>query len=124
MIRWPICIREAHARGIEVHAWFNPFRALCNNSEQVAGNHFARSTPGATKRYGSMTWCDPANPDSRSRALGVIMDVVRRYDIDGVHLDDYFYPYPSGGLSFPDGKSPGATARLHRWFREQPLRRR
>ena len=100
------CLKEAHARGIEVHAWFNPFRALCNNSEPVAENHFARSKPGATRRYGSMTWCDPANPDARSRALGVIMDVVRRYDIDGVHLDDYFYPYPKGGLVFSDGKTP------------------
>jgi len=100
------CIREAHARGIEVHAWFNPFRALCNNSEQVASNHICRSAPNDTKRYGSMTWCDPAVPDSRSSALGAIMDVVRRYDIDGVHLDDYFYPYPVGGLRFPDGKTP------------------
>jgi uncharacterized lipoprotein YddW (UPF0748 family) len=100
------CIREAHARGIEVHAWFNPFRALCNNSEQVAGSHVCRSAPDTTKRYGSMTWCDPANPQSRSRALGVILDVVRRYDIDGVHLDDYFYPYPSGGLGFADGRTP------------------
>ncbi len=100
------CIKEAHARGIEVHAWFNPFRALCNNSEPASGNHISRSSPGITKRYGSMTWCDPASPDARSRALGVIMDVVRRYDIDGVHLDDYFYPYPKDGLKFSDGKSP------------------
>jgi uncharacterized lipoprotein YddW (UPF0748 family) len=100
------CILEAHARGIEVHAWFNPFRALCNNSERISSNHICRSAPNNTKRYGSMTWCDPAVPDSRSRALGAIMDVVRRYDIDGVHLDDYFYPYPAGGLSFPDGKTP------------------
>jgi uncharacterized lipoprotein YddW (UPF0748 family) len=100
------CIREAHARGIEVHAWFNPFRALSNNSQQVCGNHIARAMPQITKRYGSMTWCDPGLPETRSRALAVIMDVVRRYDIDGVHLDDYFYPYPSGGLNFPDGKSP------------------
>ncbi len=100
------CIRQAHARGIEVHAWFNPFRALTSNSQQVAGNHFHRSAPSATRRYGAMTWCDPAHPSSRSRALGAIMDVVRRYDIDGVHLDDYFYPYPVGGQKFPDGKSP------------------
>lgn len=106
------CIREAHARGIEVHAWFNPFRALSNNSQQVSGNHIARAMPQVTKRYGSMTWCDPGLPETRSRALAVIMDVVRRYDIDGVHLDDYFYPYPSGGLSFPDGKSP-AQRRAH-----------
>ena len=100
------CIREAHARGIEVHAWFNPFRALCNNSEQVASNHICRSMPATTKRYCSMTWCDPASPDARSRAQSVILDVVRRYDIDGVHLDDYFYPYPAGGALFSDGKTP------------------
>jgi uncharacterized lipoprotein YddW (UPF0748 family) len=53
-----------------------------------------------------MTWCDPAHPETRARALRVILDVVKRYDIDGVHLDDYFYPYPSGKLRFADGKSP------------------
>ncbi len=100
------CIREAHARGIEVHAWFNPFRALSNSSQQVASNHVTRVAPHITKRFGSMVWCDPAHPDTRARALNVILDVVRRYDIDGVHLDDYFYPYPSGSLRFADGKSP------------------
>jgi uncharacterized lipoprotein YddW (UPF0748 family) len=100
------CIKEAHARGIEVHAWFNPFRALSNNSQQVAGNHVTRAAPGTTRKFGTMTWCDPAHPDTRTRALNVILDVVRRYDIDGVHLDDYFYPYPSGNLRFPDGKNP------------------
>ncbi len=100
------CIREAHARGIEVHAWFNPFRALSNNSQAVAQNHVTRVAPQTTKKFGTMTWCDPAQSDTRARALNVILDVVRRYDIDGVHLDDYFYPYPSGSLSFADGKSP------------------
>ena len=100
------CIQQAHARGIEVHAWFNPFRALANNSAPVAGNHVTRSMPQITKKFGTMTWCDPASESTRSRALGVILDVVKRYDIDGVHLDDYFYPYPSGNLRFPDGKSP------------------
>ena len=100
------CIKEAHARGIEVHAWFNPFRALSNNSQQVASNHAARTSPQLTKKFGTMTWFDPALSDTRSRALNVILDVVKRYDVDGVHLDDYFYPYPSGNLRFPDGKSP------------------
>ncbi|MBC8126567.1 MAG: family 10 glycosylhydrolase [Gloeobacteraceae cyanobacterium ES-bin-144] len=100
------CIKAAHARGIEVHAWFNPFRALCNNSEQVSNNHVCRAESHVTKRYGSMTWADPAIADSRTRALNAIMDVVRRYDIDGVHLDDYFYPYPVGGQVFTDGKTP------------------
>lgn len=100
------CIREAHARGIEVHAWFNPFRALANTAHSASANHITRAAPQLTKRYGSMIWCDPANPEARNRALGVILDVVRRYDVDGVHLDDYFYPYPAGGASFPDGRSP------------------
>lgn len=100
------CIQQAHARGIEVHAWFNPFRALSNNSQQVAGNHVTRTMPQITKKFGTMTWCDPSIEQTRSRALAVILDVVKRYDIDGVHLDDYFYPYPSGNLRFPDGKTP------------------
>ncbi|MEO7098282.1 MAG: family 10 glycosylhydrolase [Luteolibacter sp.] len=100
------CIQQAHARGIEVHAWFNPFRALSNNSQQVAGNHVTRAAPQTTKKFGTMTWCDPASADTRARALNVILDVVKRYDIDGVHMDDYFYPYPSSGLTFADGKSP------------------
>ena len=99
------CVQQAHARGIEVHAWFNPFRALANNSAPVAANHVTRSMPQITKKFGTMTWCDPASENTRSRALGVILDVVKRYDIDGVHLDDYFYPYPSGNLRFPDGKT-------------------
>ncbi len=100
------CLREAHARGLEVHAWFNPFRALCNNSQPTSGNHITRTRPQITKRFSGQTWCDPGISESRSHALRVILDVVRRYDIDGVHLDDYFYPYPKEGVSFPDGRSP------------------
>ena len=101
------CIKEAHARGLEVHAWFNPFRALCNNDIQASSTHITRRNPGITKRYGTQTWCDPGHPTSRSHALKVIADVTRRYDIDGVHLDDYFYPYPKKGVRpFADGKTP------------------
>ncbi|MEI6655518.1 MAG: family 10 glycosylhydrolase [Verrucomicrobiota bacterium] len=100
------CIREAHARGIEVHAWFNPFRALPNTAHPTSSTHVTRAAPQITKRYGSMVWCDPSLTETRKRALNAILDVVRRYDVDGVHLDDYFYPYPSGNLSFADGKSP------------------
>jgi uncharacterized lipoprotein YddW (UPF0748 family) len=99
-------IREAHARGIEVHAWFNPFRALANSSHGTSPNHVVRAAPHLTKPFGNMIWCDPALPETRGRALAAILDVVRRYDIDGVHLDDYFYPYPSGKSRFLDGKTP------------------
>jgi uncharacterized lipoprotein YddW (UPF0748 family) len=100
------CIREAHARGIEVHAWFNPFRALSSNTIPCCSSHVTQSRPGITKPFGSMMWCDPSLQETRSRATNVILDVVRRYDVDGVHLDDYFYPYPAAGSVFRDGKSP------------------
>ena len=99
-------IEQGHARGIEVHAWFNPFRALSNADHTCSGNHISRTKPHLIKRYGSILWCDPSHPETRSQALAAILDVVRRYDIDGVHLDDYFYPYPSGNLRFNDGKTP------------------
>ena len=99
-------IEQGHARGIEVHAWFNPFRALSNKDHATSANHISRTKPHIIKRYGSMLWCDPSHPETRSQALSVILDVVRRYNIDGVHLDDYFYPYPSGNLRFNDGKTP------------------
>lgn len=82
-------IEQAHARGLELHAWFNPFR----------GN------PTTTLRaysYGRFIWMDPGDPDVEKRTLDVITDVVRRYDVDGVHLDDYFYPYPENNGDFPD----------------------
>ncbi|WP_338689264.1 glycoside hydrolase family 10 protein [Haloferula helveola] len=100
------CIDEAHKRGIEVHAWFNPFRALSNASHPVSRTHVTKVSPQITKRYGNLVWCDPAAGETRQRALGAILDVVRRYDVDGVHLDDYFYPYPEGGREFPDGRDP------------------
>jgi uncharacterized lipoprotein YddW (UPF0748 family) len=101
------CIDEAHRRGIEVHAWFNPFRALSNVDHPASSSHVCQAAKHITKRYGSQVWCDPAHPETRERAMNAILDVVRRYDVDGVHLDDYFYPYPVGGLNFPDGRSPG-----------------
>jgi uncharacterized lipoprotein YddW (UPF0748 family) len=99
-------IQQGHARGIEIHAWFNPFRALSSTSHSCSASHISKTRPDLIKRYGTMLWCDPSNPDTRAHALAAILDVVRRYDIDGVHLDDYFYPYPTGGLTFSDGKSP------------------
>jgi uncharacterized lipoprotein YddW (UPF0748 family) len=82
-------ITEAHARGLELHAWFNPFRA--NPATQLRAYN-----------YGRFVWMDPGDPDVRQRAIDVITDVVRRYDVDGVHLDDYFYPYPENNGDFPD----------------------
>lgn len=105
------CIQQAHARGIEVHAWFNPFRALPNKDLPTSRNHVSRTHPREVKSYKTYKWMNPASAFSQQRALDVILDVVKRYDIDGVHIDDYFYPYPSvvkgrASPNFPDGKSP------------------
>jgi len=101
-------VREAHARGLELHAWFNPFRAgFVRGTGPSAENHVTRAQPEIVRRYGSHYWMDPAEPAARQRALDVIRDVVSRYDVDAVHVDDYFYPYrerDSRGrlLDFPD----------------------
>lgn len=100
-------IEEAHARGLQLHAWFNPYRAA----------HPGRPGPAAETSVlnehpemcvalgdGGYRWLDPAREDVQRHSLDVILDVVRRYDVDGVHFDDYFYPYPSygDGADFPD----------------------
>jgi uncharacterized lipoprotein YddW (UPF0748 family) len=88
-------IEEAHRRGLELHAWFNPYRARHHQAKSAfAPNHLALTHPAAVKKYGESWWLDPGEPIAVQRTLAVIADVVRRYDVDGVHLDDYFYPYP------------------------------
>ncbi|QNB01305.1 family 10 glycosylhydrolase [Massilia sp. Se16.2.3] len=88
-------VTEAHARGLELHAWFNPYRARHDGARSPAApNHITRSNPAAVKRYGKYMWMDPGEEAASKQTLDVILDVVRRYDIDGVHIDDYFYPYP------------------------------
>ena len=96
-------IADAHARGIELHAWINPFRAATNASARLAANHVAKEHPAWVRRYGTQLWIDPGEPAAREYVLSVIADIVRRYDVDGIHIDDYFYPYPiKGAAPFPD----------------------
>jgi uncharacterized lipoprotein YddW (UPF0748 family) len=108
------CIQQARARGIEVHAWFNPFRALPNAELPTSSSHVTKTHPSVIKPYKTYKWMDPSSSFTQQRALAVIMDVVTRYDIDGVHIDDYFYPYPdvdSAGrakIDFHDGRLPAA----------------
>lgn len=105
------CIREAQRRGIEVHAWFNPFRALPNKTMAVTSNHVTVTQPNLIREFKNFKWMDISQKASRDRALSVMLDVIERYDIDGVHIDDYFYPYPDVGKdgvakqNFPDGKT-------------------
>ena len=96
-------ITEAHARGIELHAWFNPYRALTSASAPTSSGHVTREHPEWVRRYAGQLWLDPGEPQVREYVLEVMLDVVRRYDIDGVHIDDYFYPYPTPAKTpFPD----------------------
>lgn len=97
-------ITEAHRRGIELHAWFNPFRATIDG-RPIGKGHIASRKPGLLKRAGSTTILNPSTSAAQEHVLNVIMDVVRRYDIDGVHLDDYFYPYPPHH-NISDGRTP------------------
>ena len=105
-------IAEAHLRGIELHAWFNPYRARHPSAKSpLAPGHIANTAPQLVKSYGNLLWLDPGEAQASRRTLDVILDVVRRYDIDGVHIDDYFYPYPvaasdaNGDVDFPDDAS-------------------
>ncbi len=106
------CINEAHKRGIEVHAWFNPFRALPNKNIPAARNHITRTHRSIIRNFRNYKWMDPSSAFARQRALNVILDVARRYNVDGIHIDDYFYPYPKVNKDgtpqqiFPDGKTP------------------
>ncbi|MBI2517663.1 MAG: family 10 glycosylhydrolase [Opitutae bacterium] len=90
-----VWITEAHRRGLELHAWFNPYRARHHQAKSdFAPTHLAKTHPAVVKRYGELWWMDPGDAFAAQRTLDVVADVVRRYDVDGVHIDDYFYPYP------------------------------
>ena len=100
-------IEQSHARGLALHAWFNPFRARHSTARSpLASSHIAQRRPDLVRRYGDQLWLDPAEAQAAEHGLSVIRDVVSRYDLDGVHIDDYFYPYPlqqaGADVPFPD----------------------
>jgi uncharacterized lipoprotein YddW (UPF0748 family) len=104
-------VREAHNRGLELHAWFNPYRArFSSHRSDASERHISRTNPELVHAYGSYVWMDPGEADVRKRTIEVIRDVVKRYDIDGVAIDDYFYPYREKDrrgrdIDFPDSDS-------------------
>lgn len=100
-------VEEAHKRGLELHAWFNPYRAWNPSAKgDPAANHLTKTRPDLAKKYGKHHWLNPTSREVQDHSLAVILDVVARYDVDGVHLDDYFYPYPElendKEIPFPD----------------------
>ncbi|WP_067136929.1 family 10 glycosylhydrolase [Microtetraspora malaysiensis] len=96
-------VAEAHARNLELHAWFNPYR-IANHDDptKLISTHPARQHPDWRFAYGGKLYYNPGIPEVRTFIEDAIMDAVSRYDIDGVHLDDYFYPYPVSGETIPD----------------------
>ena len=95
-------IEQCQSRGMELHAWLNPYRVTLNSTESLVSSHIARRNPDIFKKYSGQVYFDPGEPASREHVLKVVRDIVSRYDVDGIHFDDYFYPYPVSGRSFPD----------------------
>jgi uncharacterized lipoprotein YddW (UPF0748 family) len=95
-------VQQARLRGLELHAWFNPFRAgNLSDTLRLAPSHFAVRRPEVVRKCGQL-WFDPGEPAVHDQAIAVIRDVVQRYDVDAVHIDDFFYPYPDTCTNFPD----------------------
>jgi len=127
-------VEEAHARGLELHAWVNPYRAhYPDDTSRIAPSHIARRRPDLVVRYGPYLWLDPGSSEVRAYTVGVVRDIVRRYDIDGLHIDDYFYPYRERkrrrDIPFPDNRTwrayraRGGTLSRDDWRRSRaPLR--
>ena len=121
---------EAHSRGLELHAWINPFRARYYKTlSNPSADHVVRRNPGWILPYGNLLWVDPGNPEAREHVLKVALDIVGRYDVDGFHVDDYFYPYPQRNvdgewMNFPDAgsysryRSRGGSLNLGDWRRD------
>lgn len=99
-------IDEAHARGMELHAWLNPYRVTTSKGEKLPKNHIYHKHPERFVKYADgKIYFDPAYPENREFIETVVKDIITRYDVDAIHMDDYFYPYPVKGKDFPDEAS-------------------
>lgn len=98
-------VTECHARGMELHAWLNPYRATTSTKEHLNKHHPAHRHPERLIRFDKKYYFDPALEENRRLIVDVVTDIITRYDVDGIHFDDYFYPYPVKGKRFDDGKS-------------------
>lgn len=101
-------IEAAHDRGLELHVWLNPYRAHHKDGKEISDLSIVKKHPElVVKLKEGYWWLDPSRKGTQDHSTAVVMDIVKRYDIDGVHFDDYFYPYPSynGNADFPDSAS-------------------
>ena len=86
-------VDECHKRGMELHAWINPYRAKTKGTTALAGNHPAKLYPNRFIEYDGQLYFDPGYPENRAYICKIVKDIVERYDVDAIHMDDYFYPY-------------------------------
>lgn len=100
-------VEECHKRNMELHAWINPYRARTKGTKAVASNHMSAKKPDNFIEYDGQLYFNPALQSNRTHICNVVKDILVRYDVDGIHMDDYFYPYPAKGKEFADDK----------WFR-------
>ncbi len=105
-------VEEAHKRGIELHAWLNPYRArYAGASYTRASNHITNTRPDWILKFGNLYILNPGLPDVRNYNVSVVVDIITRYDVDGIHFDDYFYPYPPDQITTQDAATFTAYSR-------------
>lgn len=104
-------VEECHKRGMELHAWINPYRAQTKGTTALSPMHPYNKHPELFVRYAGQLYFDPGYPESRRYICKIVRDIVNRYDIDAIHMDDYFYPYPNPGEKFNDDLSYAAYGR-------------
>lgn len=95
-------VDQCHKRGMEIHAWINPYRAKTKFTKELAANHPFYANPENFFEYDGLYIFDPGIPANRTYICKIVRDIVSRYDVDGLHIDDYFYPYPAAGKQIPD----------------------
>ena len=104
-------VTECHKRGMEIHAWLNPYRAKSKGTKALASTHGYQQHPERYFWYDEMIIADPGQEANRQQFCAVIKDILDRYDVDGIHIDDYFYPYPVPGLDLPDQNTYATNSR-------------
>ncbi len=116
-------VKECHKRGMEIHAWINPFRAKTKATGALAPGHICITNPKSWFDYDGLYILNPGLPENRDYICKIAKDIVSRYDIDGFHIDDYFYPYPVTGVSIDDGEqfnryNTGGYKNINDWRRD------
>ena len=116
-------IDECHKRGMELHAWINPYRAKSKLAYALAENHICRQHPERAFEYDGLQVLHPALQENRDYICTIVEDILKRYDVDGLHIDDYFYPYPVAGVEIPDDAqfqaNPQGYTSKNDWRRHQ-----